>query len=788
MIVIIAKPTNPIENDSRIQRESSDMVPRIGLMLLVFAMAPFEAFGEEKPYAGAACARPVDEFFKDEVWAKVGALKCLTCHKAGGDAEKSAFVLKDPAKSQGEEREGALKHNRDAFAKMAGRKHKDQSRLLHKVTGELDHGGEEVLKSDSAGYRILAKFVARLNAPAKVPELDPKAPPFFEGVAMAEPRRMLRRVTLSLAGRLPTAQELLAIEKDGAKALPALIDGVMKEDAFYDRLREGFNDIFLTLGIDGNADQTVLSYEHFEKTRHWYQKHDLSHIKDENARRQAGYKLANDYRKAILGEPMKLVEHIVRNDRPFTEIVTGDYLMVSPYSARGYGIFEQVKGQFKNPDDPFEYVPVKLKSLVGRSKSENQDSATGFYPHAGLLAAFQDLTRYPTTETNRNRLRARMYYQHFLGVDVLELAARVSDAAAAQAKFKVPTMEATECVVCHKTLDPVAGLFQDYWRFAEMGVYGKRKGGWFADMFAAGFEGEDLPASERWRSLQWLGERTAKDPRFAVAMVEHAYYLLAGRKVLLPPKDLDDPLFAAKYRAYLEQRRQTEAIAVRFAQSNFNFKVALREWIASDFYRADGLATSLSDPKRRVELDDVGVMRMLSPEQVERKIAAIFGSRWNRLEGEMAKLYGGIDSQEVTERATDPGGAMGAIQRILSNDVACKNVARDFARPAAERKLFPGIEPSAVPGQDDKAIRAAIVHLHERILGRHDKPDSAEIDRTYKLFAGVVADAKEQKGLDKREAYSCRQGGAVTDDPQYTIRAWRAVVTYLLRRQEFLYE
>ena len=27
----------------------------------------------------------------------------------------------------------------------------------------------------------------------------------------------------------------------------------MKEDAFYDRLREGFNDIFLTLGIDGNA-------------------------------------------------------------------------------------------------------------------------------------------------------------------------------------------------------------------------------------------------------------------------------------------------------------------------------------------------------------------------------------------------------------------------------------------------------------------------------------------------------------------------------------------------------
>ena len=30
--------------------------------------------------------------------------------------------------------------------------------------------------------------------------------------------------------------------------------------------------------------------------------------------------------------------------------------------------------------------------------------------------------------------------------------------------------------------------------------------------------------------------------------------------------------------------------------------------------------------------------------------------------------------------------------------------------------------------------------------------------------------------------------GAAMQDPHYTIRAWRSVVTYLLRRQEFLYE
>src|SRR5262245_40414438 len=166
-------------------------------------------------------------------------------------------------------------------------------------------------------------------------------------------------------------------------------------------------------------------------------------------------------------------------------------------------------------------------------------------------------------------------------------------------------MEAAECVVCHRTLDPVAGLFQDYWRFADsFAIYGKRKGGWFTDMFGAGFEGEDLPAAERWRSLQWLGERTAKDPRFAVAMTEHVYYILTGRKVLLPPKELDDPIYPARLRAYREQRRQIEAIAGRFSKGGFNLKSVFKEWVVSDFYRADGLATAVKEPCRRAELDD----------------------------------------------------------------------------------------------------------------------------------------------------------------------------------------
>lgn len=763
--------------------------------LMAFASVGRGEENKQSPSRPASvCNRNVDDYFAKEVWAKVGSVLCMNCHKVGGDAEKSKFILQDPSKAQGHAQDEVMRQNRDAYCRLARVKEGNQSRLLVKVTGGLKHGGKDVLKPDSKGYLILAEFVRRLDAPASTaptPVVDDKnLPPFFEGVAMLEPKRLLRRATLSLAGRLPTEAERAAVADKGLTGNPTVLDALMKEDAFYDRLREGFNDIFLTVGLDGNPEASVLSYEHFTKTRLWTAKHDLSSIADPKARQQARYKLDADYRKALLGEPMKLVEHIVRNDHPFTEIVTADYIMVTPFTARGYGIFDEVREQFKNADDPFEYIPVKLKALKGRSKATDQESATGDYPHAGLLSSFQYLRRYPTTETNRNRLRARMYYLHFLGIDALELAARVSDAAAVTAKYPIPTMQASECVVCHKTVDPVASLFQDYYDFD--GVYGRRKGGWYKDMFEAGFEGEKMEPDQRWRGLQWLGERTAKDPRFAVAMVEHVYYILTGRKTLPVPKDLDDPLYAAKRRAYQEQRRQVETIADRFAQNDFNLKNVFKDWIACDFYRADGLATALDNPRRRAELDDIGLARMLSPEQVERKINAIFGQRWDKLRDQLAILYGGIDSKEVTERATDPSGAMGAIQRLLANDVAARHTLRDFALKASERRLFPGIEPSVLPGSSpdaNAAIRRAIVHLHELILGRNDAVDSEEVSRTFDLFAGMVADAQKQTKLERQEIYTARANVPnAPADPHYTIRAWRGVVTYLLRRPEFLYE
>jgi hypothetical protein len=748
------------------------MVGRFGFLFAALLLAP--AATAQQKRAG------VDTFFAEEVWAKVGERICLNCHTPEGDASESKFRLRaaelDPER---------LRENRDAFAKMAGLRADGKSRLLQKVSGGMKHGGGIPLKPDSTGYRILERFVRGVEGAADsgagTATYVPR--PFFEGVAMASPARLLRRITLQLGARLPRPEEATA-------DMDAVLDGLMKEPAFYERLKEGFNDVFLTLGYDGNAED-ALSYDHFEKTRHWAEKHPLDHV-PEKERQKARYALWNDYRKALHREPLELVAYIVRNDKPFTEIVTADYFMASPYTARGYGIFETIKEKFKNPEDPFEYIPAQLPALKGRDKRV-QETGTGIYPHAGLLTQFQYLRRYPTTITNRNRLRARMYFQHFLGVDVMALAPRVTDAAAISAKFANPTMQAPDCVVCHKTIDPIAGLFQDY--FNEEGHYGPRKGGWFDDMFSPGHEGTPLAGWDRWRSLQWLGQETAKDPRFAVAMVEHVYYLLMGRRPLLAPLDIEDPLFSPKRRAYLEQRKEIRDIAARFTKADFNLKLVFKALVGSPFYRVDGLTEAIKNPARKAELDDVGVMRLLTPEQLERKIAALFGKRWGRLDDSDSKfgiLYGGIDSKAVTQRMSDPSGAMGAIQRIMSNDVACKNVPADFALEPAKRKLFPGIELDVVPGggpDAERKIREAIVHLHGYILGRTHASDHPEVGRTYRLFAGILEDAKAQKGLEPRESYFCKGADDKrTEDPLYTLRAWRGVVTYLLRQDDFLYE
>jgi hypothetical protein len=144
--------------------------------------------------------------------------------------------------------------------------------------------------------------------------------------------------------------------------------------------------------------------------------------------------------------------------------------------------------------------------------------------------------------------------------------------------------------------------------------------------------------------------------------------------------------------------------------------------------------------------------------------------------------------------------------------MACVAVPQDFGKVAAERKLFPLVEPNFNPEDGNgfeipasaANIKSNIQYLIQRLWGEYKDINDPEIDRIYGLFVEVWKDG--QAGLRLPEgtegAYGPGLGCAaindyitgepfatpVDQDPNYTIRAWMAVVTYMLSDFRFLTE
>ena len=208
-------------------------------------------------------------------------------------------------------------------------------------------------------------------------------------------------------------------------------------------------------------------------------------------------------------------------------------------------------------------------------------------------------------------------------------------------------------------------------------------------MFGPGFEGEDLPPSSAgvacngWRAdarkirglrRRWWSTCITFSRGGKCCCHRRSSMIRSLRRSSVPIR---------------RSARRSRRIAARFREDEFNFKVAFKEWALSPFYRADGLATAT-----RIRIAGrswrIWAWRGCSRRsRLERKVAAIFGKPWGTLEGlSMAMLYGGIDSEEVTERAADPSGAMGAIQRTGQRR-GLQECALDFATPPERAQTFP---------------------------------------------------------------------------------------------------
>lgn len=756
----------------------------LGAMAAGLGLLAISACGEGEGKDGDCVSN--ETFFRENVsqyLTGTGEMSgCVACHNATGVAKDTSFILQTS-----EWGPDYIEQNLEVFSQMSRLKFDGVPWILAKPTAEVDHGGAQQFTKDSEQYEIFSEMISRLDNPVVCDEGDP-AEQFFDGVELLDEVATLRKASLALVGRLPTIEEEQAVRDGGFEALDVVLDDMMTEEVFYDRLIEIYNDHFLTdryypgteaidlLGGLEDSDDNPLYPSLF-----WYES--LPEEQMDEAR-----EFTNE---GIARQSLELIVHVVRNDLPFTEILTADYTMVNPFSARAFG----VEANFETGSYD-EFVPAKLPGI----------------PHAGVLTNPIFMNRFPTTPTNRNRHRARMVYQFFLATDVLRLGERPLNASGELAPN--PTRDEAQCNICHNVIDDVAGTLQNW---DELGRYSPPES-WYTDMIQPGFGDQILPVSEQPRAEQWLAQQLATDPRFAIAPVHILFKGLSGQEPMREPSDVNDEHYLQYIRAFDVQTQVFRGIADKFVEDGYNLKTVVKEIVKSPYYRAAN-ADDLT-PEREAELAEVGTGRLLTPEQLHRKVEAMTGQPWRNngndlLLDDYLIFYGGIDSLDVTTRITEPNGIMANVAARMSNEMACWSVAADFAKPAADRMMFPfvevGFEPLDANGFEisgaASAIRANIQYLHQRLLGEFVDVNHPEVERTYQLYLDVWRDGQQKLGLPQDEGgYSTGLPGqcqAVNDywtgeplpedrqifnDETYTIRAWMAVTAYLLSDYRFLHE
>ncbi len=714
-----------------------------------------------------------ERFFEGEVQTILQA-NCQSCHNVAGQAAATEFQLETAAVPD------YLERNMAVFEKMSKLQFEGEPWIVLKPTGVMEHQGGTRFEIDSPEHQAFQEMIARLENPVECQDEEDIVEEFFADVEMLDEVETLRKSMLLLVGRVPTGDEVQEVIDGGEEALDTVLKAAMREDGFYDRVKDIYNDRFLTRRYhSSNPDSAIdlLSRADYPSADTW----DNSEI--ENAEQWA-----ND---AIAEEPLRLIEYILREDLPYTEVLTADYTVVNPYSARVYG----VEVEFEDDTDPNEFVAVSLPGI----------------PHAGIPTMTTYLSRWTTTRTNRNRARSRRFQEFFLATDVLQLGTRPTDASGSS--YDNPTLNDANCVSCHTAVDPIAGAFANWdatGRYRPQGhpLRGENEDdpdlldvpetGWYPDMRPAGYKDQQLPGEWEPAAMQWVGYEAATDDLFSLSPVYTIYHGLFGRAPLVEPTDPNAPGFLEGVRAAKAQRKVFQEIAQRFEDSDYDLRVVFLELVKSPYFRAYRVNGELSE-ERELELADIGLSRWLTPEELTGKIRSTVDVPFDSLlsADEYLILYGGINSNDVNERAYDASGTSANIAKRMANEVACASVARDFAKPASDRLLFTDADATGGP---DQQVRRNIQHLHWHLLGEQLDLDDPEIDRSYDLFVDVYDEG--QRGL-LAEEYGIGLGACaattdiwtgedletpLTEDADFTIRAWIAVTSYMLTDWKFLHE
>ena len=700
------------------------------------APAPTPRYFASERWRGVASPNTsAASIFSEFISGPVVQAKCANCHVKDGISGHTRLVFLPGSEPDHESSNLAI------FQEFLQSAEGGADTILAKIQG-VAHGGGVQVPAGSAEFANMESFLRELGGVSggggiPIDEL-------FSGVTMASPARTLRRAALVFAGRVPTVHELNAVSSGNLASLRRAIRQVMQGPGFHDFLLRGANDRLLTdrhLVNDPPLDQNTREFPDLVN-EFWDRRHAAYGRGFDYFHHDPQYKVwATHLNWGVARAPLELVAHVVENDLPYTEILTADYIMANHPAAVGYG----ASSTFGEPADVQVFRPVRFESYYRNDDSKvvelrknccyrviNPGNLSTAYPHAGILNTNVFLRRYPSTATNRNRARSRWTYYHFLGVDIEKSASRTTDPEALSDTDN-PTLKNPACAVCHSVMDPVAGAYQNY---GDEGLYKENWGGvdslaklykkpadgsvslyhpgdtWYRDMRQPGFDGLLAPNTDN--SVQWLAQQIAGDERFAEATVKFWWSPILGVDVVEPPEDRGDTDYEGRLLAANAQLAEVRRLATSFrlgiaGGKPYNLKDLLAEIALSPWFRAESL--SGDDTLRRKALETAGMERLLTPEELVRKTESITGYSWgrhvrrhievNRLTTAYESyrlLYGGIDSDGITERARESTPLMAAVAQSHGIEVSCPIVMREFyITPDSERTLFSGVDTETTP-------------------------------------------------------------------------------------------
>ncbi len=535
-----------------------------------------------------------------------------------------------------------------------------------------------------------------------------------------EDHALLTRASLALRGVRPSAQEHARLAADPA-ALDALVAEYVASDAFVDVMLEWANETLLTR-TDTIPMPPALG--------------ELSHVDQ------------GQIFRSVTEEPLKLLEHILDNDRPLTELVTADYVLADAVVATIWGL----------PYDPAGDEWQVTHWTDGR-------------PPAGILSSAWLMYRYQSAGNNFHRARADMLAdallcQPFNTRDIV-VGADVNVADEQAVSEAVATDPA--CIACHQAMDPLAGFFWGYkglFRRAQIlqahNVYDcswSFSGGqeipatfdsepadfcyplrqYFADE-QSDWEGVGLREPSYYstpaRDMTDAGRLIADDPRFSRCMANRVFSFLTASELESAPPEV------------VTELQQT------LTESDFDLRALAAAVVAGEPFRAAGSEVEPAPPFAQ--------LRPLRPSQFAKTLHDLTGYRWlanpdthkcatdpvqgntcwlsvDLLDSDLfgfRSMQGGMDSFYTIRPDHTVSPTRFLTVETVSWDAARYVVDADLAlSPGAGRTLLVSVTPDSHESDVRAELADLVLRMHGEVVGSADP----RVDDLYALFVDASA-------------------------------------------------